>query len=55
MNASDIGVEQHHASLAVRDIPAAVDFYTKNLGFRLAFTWGEPPNFVGVNLGGHVL
>jgi len=47
----DVDCEQHHASLAVRDIPAAVDFYTKKLGFRCAFTWGEPPTFAGVNLG----
>lgn len=46
-----IDVEQHHASLAVRDVPAAVDFYTKKLGFRLGFTWGEPPTFAGINLG----
>ena len=54
MNASDIDVEQHHASLAVRDISAAVDFYANKLGFRLAFTWGDPPNFAGVNLGDNV-
>ena len=54
MNASDIDVEQHHASLAVRDIPAAVDFYANKLGFRLAFTWGDPPNLAGVNLGDNV-
>ena len=54
MNAPDIDVEQHHASLAVRDIPAAIDFYTNKLGFRLAFTWGDPPTFAGVNLGDNV-
>jgi len=54
MNASDIDVEQHHASLAVRDIPAAVDFYANKLGFRLAFTSGDPPNIAGVNLGDNV-
>jgi catechol 2,3-dioxygenase-like lactoylglutathione lyase family enzyme len=43
--------EQIHAGLAVVDIPAAVDFYTQKLGFRLAFTWGDPPTFAGVNLG----
>jgi catechol 2,3-dioxygenase-like lactoylglutathione lyase family enzyme len=43
--------EQIHAGLAVSDIPAAVDFYTKKLGFKLAFTWGDPPSFAGVNLG----
>jgi len=51
MTAPDVDVEQHHASLAVRDIPAAVDFYTKKLGFWCPFTWGEPPTFAGVNLG----
>ena len=43
--------EQVHAGLAVTDIPAAVDFYTHKLGFTLAFTWGNPPTFAGVNLG----
>jgi catechol-2,3-dioxygenase len=28
--------EQHHASLAVRDVAAAVEFYTKKLGFWAA-------------------
>jgi catechol 2,3-dioxygenase-like lactoylglutathione lyase family enzyme len=54
MTAPNVDVEQHHASLAVRDIPAAVDFYTKKLGFWCAFTWGEPPTFAGVNLGDNV-
>ena len=43
--------EQMHAGLAVSEIPASVDFYTKNLGFTLAFTWGDPPTFAGMNLG----
>jgi catechol 2,3-dioxygenase-like lactoylglutathione lyase family enzyme len=43
--------EQVHAGLAVTDIRAAVDFYTSKLGFKLAFTWGDPPAFAGVNLG----
>src|SRR5512146_808634 len=42
--------EQVHAGLAVPDIPAAVEFYTSKLGFKAAFTWGEPPTFAGVNL-----
>lgn len=50
-NRPDIECEQHHAGLSVADIPAAVDFYTKKLGFWLAFTWGDPPTFAGVNLG----
>jgi catechol 2,3-dioxygenase-like lactoylglutathione lyase family enzyme len=43
--------EQIHAGLAVSDIPTAVEFYIKKLGFQQAFTWGEPPTFAGVNLG----
>ena len=43
--------EQVHAGLAVGDIPAAVEFYTQKLGFTLAFTFGDPPTFAGVNLG----
>src|SRR5438094_822120 len=48
----DIDCEQHHASLAVSDVAAAVEFYTKNLGFWVAFAEGDPPTFAGVNLGG---
>jgi len=44
--------DQVHAVLAVKDIPAAIDFYTKKLGFKLGFTWGgDPPTFAGVNIG----
>jgi catechol 2,3-dioxygenase-like lactoylglutathione lyase family enzyme len=46
-----IECEQFHAVLAAGDIPAAVDFYTAKLGFKLGFTWGDPPIFAGVNLG----
>lgn len=42
--------EQVHATLMVSDIPAAIDFYTTKLGFKLGFTWGDPPTFAGVNL-----
>ncbi|HEX4605179.1 MAG TPA: VOC family protein [Candidatus Angelobacter sp.] len=48
---SFIECDQIHAVLAASDIPAAIDFYTKKLGFTLGFTWGgEPPTFAGVNL-----
>jgi catechol 2,3-dioxygenase-like lactoylglutathione lyase family enzyme len=43
--------EQYHTSLPVSDVLAAADFYTKKLGFWLAFTWGDPPTMAGVNLG----
>jgi catechol 2,3-dioxygenase-like lactoylglutathione lyase family enzyme len=46
-----IDCEQLHPGLAVSDILAAVEFYSKKLGFHLAFTWGDPPTFAGVNLG----
>jgi catechol 2,3-dioxygenase-like lactoylglutathione lyase family enzyme len=46
-----IECDQIHAGLAVSDLAAAIDFYTGKLGFQLAFTWGEPPTFAGVNLG----
>lgn len=46
-----IECEQAHAGLAVTAIPAAVDFYTTKLGFKLGFTWGDPPTFAGVSLG----
>ena len=43
--------DQLHPGLAVDDIPTAVEFYTKKLGFVAAFTWGDPPTFACVNLG----
>ncbi|HMB81168.1 MAG TPA: VOC family protein [Vicinamibacterales bacterium] len=46
-----IECEQTHAGLAVKDLTAAIDFYVKKLGFILAFTYGEPADFAGVNLG----
>ena len=51
MKAPEIECEKAHAGLAVSDIAAAIDFYTTKLGFGLAFTFGEPPTFAGVNLG----
>jgi catechol 2,3-dioxygenase-like lactoylglutathione lyase family enzyme len=41
---------QQHVSVFVSDLAAAIHFYTQKLGFTLAFTWGEPPHFAGVNL-----
>lgn len=46
-----VDCERLHATLYVEDILAAVDFYTKKLGFSLGFTWEDPPTFAGVNLG----
>jgi catechol 2,3-dioxygenase-like lactoylglutathione lyase family enzyme len=47
----DVECEQHHPTLAVTDVSAAVDFYTNKLGFKRDFTWGDPPTIAGVNLG----
>ncbi len=46
-----IDCDKYHAGLPVSDVLAAVDFYTKKLGFTLWFTWGDPPTIAGVNLG----
>jgi len=47
----DVDCEQTHTGLPVSDVLAAAEFYTKKLGFKLAFTWGDPPSMAGVNLG----
>ena len=46
-----VDVEQYHATLPVKDLSAAIDFYTSRLGFHHAFTWGEPAAMAGMNLG----
>jgi catechol 2,3-dioxygenase-like lactoylglutathione lyase family enzyme len=43
--------DQIHAGVAAPDLGAAIAFYTTKLGFKLGFTWGDPPTFAGVNLG----
>ena len=49
--APEVDCEQHHAGLAVSDVPAAIEFYTTKLGFTSGFTWGDPPTIAGVDLG----
>lgn len=46
-----IDCHQHHTGFAVPDIEKAVDFYVNKLGFTLAFTWGDPSSFAGLNFG----
>lgn len=46
-----VDCERVTPGVAVRDVQAAVDYYTKKLGFTLGFTWGDPVNIAGVNLG----
>ncbi|AXY73143.1 hypothetical protein D3H65_03775 [Paraflavitalea soli] len=47
----NIDCDRLHPLLLVSDIPAAVDFYTNKLGFAHGFTWGDPPEMAGMNLG----
>ena len=53
MDFPTVECERLHPTLQVPDVAAAVDFYTKRLGFTLGFTWPEdgPPTMAGVNLG----
>lgn len=48
---TEVDCRQHHPVLAVRDVAAAIDFYTAKLGFSCAFAEGHPPHFAGLNLG----
>src|SRR5262245_6100518 len=49
----EVDCDRLHPVLRVRDVRAAVDFYTTRLGFTLGFTWPETgsPTYAGVNLG----
>jgi catechol 2,3-dioxygenase-like lactoylglutathione lyase family enzyme len=48
-----VDCEHLHPGLPVKDVVAAVEFYTTRLGFTPGFTWPEdgPPTFGAVNLG----
>ena len=48
-----IDCERVHPSMPVKDVPAAVEFYTTRLGFTPGFTSPEdgPVTFAGVNIG----
>jgi uncharacterized glyoxalase superfamily protein PhnB len=47
----DVQCDQVYPLLAVNNIADAVEYYTTKLGFRPGFTWGDPPDFAGVNFG----
>ena len=49
--APNVDCDSVFPGFVVTDIAEAVEFYTKKLGFRSSFTFGEPPNFAAVNLG----
>jgi catechol 2,3-dioxygenase-like lactoylglutathione lyase family enzyme len=48
-----VDCERLHPGLPVKDVAAAVEFYTTRLGFTLGFTWPEDssPTMAGVTLG----
>lgn len=46
-----VDCERLHPTLRVPDVLAAAEFYTQKLGFTLGFTWGNPAQMAGVNLG----
>ncbi len=45
-----IECEQLHPGIAVSDLAGSIEFYTRKLGFDLAFTFDDPPTFAGLNL-----
>ena len=47
----NIDCEHVFPLLAVNSINDALEYYTGKLGFRVRFTWGNPPNFAGVSIG----
>jgi catechol 2,3-dioxygenase-like lactoylglutathione lyase family enzyme len=47
----DVQCTTYHAILMVADVAASIAYYVHALGFRLAFSEGQPPEFAGVNLG----
>jgi catechol 2,3-dioxygenase-like lactoylglutathione lyase family enzyme len=45
-----VDCEQHHASVHVNDVLAAVEFYVARLGFSPGFVAGDPPTMAGIDL-----
>src|SRR4051812_3134426 len=50
--APEVECDHTAATLDVSDVVDAATYYVETLGFRHGFTWGEPPTFAGVTLGG---
>jgi catechol 2,3-dioxygenase-like lactoylglutathione lyase family enzyme len=48
--AAKVQCEMVNPVLLVRDLPAALAYYTDKLGFTLDFTWEDPPVYAGVRL-----
>jgi catechol 2,3-dioxygenase-like lactoylglutathione lyase family enzyme len=47
---SRVACEMVNPLLTVSDLPGAIAFYTSKLGFKLDFTWQDPPTYAGVRL-----
>lgn len=47
----EIECQRWHVALFVDDVLEAADFYTKRLGFKPGFKWGDPSTMAAVNLG----
>jgi catechol 2,3-dioxygenase-like lactoylglutathione lyase family enzyme len=45
-----VACEMVNPVLVVRDLPAALEYYTDKLGFTLDFTWEDPPTYAGVRM-----
>ena len=45
---SEVSLRSVAPILQVADLPRAIDFYTKNLGFELGWTGGTPPFIASV-------
>jgi uncharacterized glyoxalase superfamily protein PhnB len=46
-----IACEEVFPLMGVKNIGEAVDYYSNKLGFKVQFTWGDPPGFAGMTLG----
>lgn len=49
--APQTGCERIIPLLLVKELRLAIDYYISKLGFQHGFTWGDPPEIAGVNLG----
>jgi catechol 2,3-dioxygenase-like lactoylglutathione lyase family enzyme len=50
-NINNINIEGSATIFVVRDLPRSIAFYRDSLGFTVAFTYGEPPMYAGVERG----
>lgn len=51
----EAGCREVYPTIAVADLTATIDYYHKNLGFKIQFQWGEPAVHAGVTFGSSTL